>query len=153
TAPARRRRRAGAPAGAPVVPAENEPPVDEPAVEAVVEDEIIEDAPDTPDDAGAEDVTDENPVVDDLRALASARGAAPEEPGDEDPASRREQVLMDCDSLRSQAPTRQPRTSGADQDRCDDAGAEAADGAEDEDSPQEERSPRSRRSRSRSRRS
>src|SRR5699024_9962473 len=153
TAPARRRRRAGAPAGAPVVPAENEPPVDEPAVEAVVEDEIIEDAPDTPDDAGAEDVTDENPVVDDLRALASARGAAPEDPEDEDRASRREQVQMDFASLLFQAPTPQPRTTVADQDRSDDAGAEDSDGSEDEDSPQEERSPRSRRSRSRSRRS
>src|SRR5699024_10838764 len=153
TAPARRRRRAGAPAGSPVVPAENEPPVDEPAVEAVVEDEIIEDAPDTPDDAGAEDVTDENPVVDDLRALASARGAAPEDAEDEDRASRREQVQMDFASLLFQAPTPQPRTTVADQDRSDDAGAEDSDGSEAEDSPQEERSPRSRRSRSRSRRS
>ena len=149
TAPARRRRRAGAPAGAPVIPTGTEPPADEPAVEAVVEDEIIEDAPGTTD----EDTTDENPVVDDLRALASARGAAPEEPVDEDRASRREQVQMDFASLLFQAPTPQPRTTVADQDRSETTGVEDPDDTEDEDSPEEERSPRSRRSRSRSRRS
>ncbi|MFC5375183.1 Rne/Rng family ribonuclease [Brachybacterium sacelli] len=99
----RTRRRAGAPAGAPVVPAEPDP-----------QDAV------TPEEVEPEDVTEEvepaedagNPVVDDLRALASARGASDgEDEADEDRSRRREQVQMDFASLLFQAPTPQPRTT------------------------------------------
>jgi len=124
----RRRRRAGAPAGAPTF---QEP--------------IAAPEPDAEDDG-------ENPVVDDLRALASARGADAEvekAPADEeeDRARRREQVQMDFASLLFQAPTPQPRTTVAPQDDeegDDSETSEDADTAEDSGSG-------SRRSRSRSR--
>ncbi|ATG51773.1 ribonuclease E/G [Brachybacterium vulturis] len=149
----RPRRRAGAPAGAPVIPVEPEPAADEPAAEAPVEDEILEDAPVEEAPVAAPEV-DGNPVVDDLRALASTRGATAEEPSvDEDRASRREQVQMDFASLLFQAPTPQPRTTVGDQDSADATDAEDSGRTQDEDSPEEERSSPSRRSRSRSRRS
>ncbi|MBB5831200.1 Rne/Rng family ribonuclease [Brachybacterium aquaticum] len=149
----RKRRRAGAPAGAPaaVVPAAQEPAVEEPVVaeQPVVEEETPEQA------------LSANPVVDDLRALASARGAAspaaspadaPAETApteDEDRARRREQVQMDFASLLFQAPTPQPRTTVGPQDAVD-----AEDTDEDEETGEQEETPStSRRSRSRSRRS
>ncbi|MGO2557672.1 Rne/Rng family ribonuclease [Brachybacterium sp.] len=157
TSAKRPRRRAGAPAGAPVIPVAPEPAADEPAAEAPVEDEIIEDGPaeETPQEAPA---SEDSPVVDDLRALATSRGSAAEEPADDDRASRREQVQMDFASLLFQAPTPQPRTTVGGQDPAeDDAATDSAatetEAAQDEDSPEEERSSRSRRSRSRSRRS
>ncbi|WP_422114820.1 Rne/Rng family ribonuclease [Brachybacterium sp. UNK5269] len=117
----RPRRRAGAPAGAPTlasVPAE--PQAEPQQVEAA----------------------QENPVVDDLRALASARGA--EEPApDSDRARRREQVQMDFASLLFQAPTPQPRTTVGPQDEADEE--------QDEDATPEEEEQPSRRSRSRTR--
>ncbi|WP_394214227.1 Rne/Rng family ribonuclease [Brachybacterium vulturis] len=162
TTPAKRpRRRAGAPAGAPVIPVETEPAVTEPAAEAPVEDEILEDAPAQEAPVEVPQV-DGNPVVEDLRALASTRGAAAEEPTvDDDRASRREQVQMDFASLLFQAPTPQPRTTVGDQGSAEvteTTDAETTDAEDsgrtrDEASPEEERSSRSRRSRSRSRRS
>ncbi|HJC68069.1 MAG TPA: Rne/Rng family ribonuclease [Candidatus Brachybacterium intestinipullorum] len=133
-APTRRRRRAGAPAGAPTFQA---PVVEEPAAE--------------------ETEPEANPVVDDLRALASARGAdegtASDE--DEDRARRREQVQLDFASLLFQAPTPQPRTTVApqDQDRSDEESDADSDTASEADPSEDEAAAPSRRSRSRSRRS
>ena len=131
-APTRRRRRAGAPAGAPTFQA---PVVEEPAAE--------------------ETEPEANPVVDDLRALASARGAdegtASDE--DEDRARRREQVQLDFASLLFQAPTPQPRTTVApqDQDRSDEESDADSDTASEADPSEDEAAAPSRRSRSRSR--
>ena len=143
-APTRRRRRAGAPAGAPTFqePAAAPAPAEEPAEEN--------------EDPAEEESGSENPVVDDLRALASARGAeaeveveVEESPADEDEdrARRREQVQLDFASLLFQAPTPQPRTTVASQDQeAEDQGEDedAADGADEEQAP-------ARRSRSRGR--
>jgi len=141
-APTRRRRRAGAPAGAPTFqePAAAPAPAEEPAEEN--------------EDPAEEESGSENPVVDDLRALASARGAeaeveVEEPPADEDGdrARRREQVQLDFASLLFQAPTPQPRTTVASQDQeAEDQGEDedAADGADEEQAP-------ARRSRSRGR--
>uniref|UniRef100_UPI00026C6E05 Rne/Rng family ribonuclease n=1 Tax=Brachybacterium paraconglomeratum TaxID=173362 RepID=UPI00026C6E05 len=141
-APTRRRRRAGAPAGAPTFQAPTAQPTPEPEV-----DEEQEQAQ----EAGA------NPVLDDLKALASATGTATEtntadEPEvDEDRARRREQVQMDFASLLFQAPTPQPRTTVAPQDEDDEDSRdeEEAEETRDEDAQPSRRS----RSRSRSRRS
>ncbi|MGO1568556.1 MAG: Rne/Rng family ribonuclease [Brachybacterium sp.] len=164
TSAKRPRRRAGAPAGAPVIPVAPEPAADEPAAEAPVEDEIIEDTP--VQDVPAQELptrppeSEDNPVVDDLRTLASTRGSAASaaEESADDRASRREQVQMDFASLLFQAPIPQPRTTVGGQDSAEVAGttdsaAGESERTEDEDSPEEERSSRSRRSRSRSRRS
>ena len=143
-APTRRRRRAGAPAGAPTFqePAAAPAPAEEPAEEN--------------EEPAEEESGSENPVVDDLRALASARGAeaeveveVEESPADEDEdrARRREQVQLDFASLLFQAPTPQPRTTVASQDQeAEDQGEDedAADGADEEQAP-------ARRSRSRGR--
>ncbi|MFE7605073.1 Rne/Rng family ribonuclease [Brachybacterium paraconglomeratum] len=128
----RRRRRAGAPAGAPTFQAPTAQPTEEPEPAA-------------------------NPVLDDLKALASTTGTAPEtdtaaEPEvDEDRARRREQVQMDFASLLFQAPTPQPRTTVAPQDEDDEDSRdeEEAEATRDEDAEPSRRS----RSRSRSRRS
>ncbi|WP_114855666.1 Rne/Rng family ribonuclease [Brachybacterium sp. YJGR34] len=115
------------------------------------------------------DETGENPVVGDLRALATARGEASEpaedaSAEDTDRARRREQVQMDFASLLFQAPTPQPRTTVGAQDAPvgsaelsfaaveEEPAEEDGDGAEDA-GRDEEQSTRSRRSRSRSRRS
>ena len=197
TTPTRRRRRAGAPAGAPTAPAaevgtarsetpERAAPVDEPAAEpapettepesaetASTETETVAETSEAETETESADGED-NPVVDDLRALASARGAAPEDPAEDDRARRREQVQMDFASLLFQAPTPQPRTTVGPHDApvgsadlafapaAEDDDSEQADDAEDTGSAErsarsegtdEEHSPRSRRSRSRSRRS
>ncbi|MCT1909001.1 Rne/Rng family ribonuclease, partial [Brachybacterium paraconglomeratum] len=137
-APTRRRRRAGAPAGAPTFQAPTAQPTPEPEV-----DEEQEQAQ----EAGV------NPVLDDLKALASATGAvtetsaADEREVDEDRARRREQVQMDFASLLFQAPTPQPRTTVAPQDEDDE---DSRDEEETEESRDEDAQP-SRRSRSRSR--
>ncbi|WP_263312333.1 Rne/Rng family ribonuclease, partial [Brachybacterium atlanticum] len=141
-APTRRRRRAGAPAGAPNFQAPMAQPTEEPEPEA---------------DEEQEQGTAANPVLDDLKALASATGTAPEtttagEPEvDEDRARRREQVQMDFASLLFQAPTPQPRTTVAPQDGDDEDSRdeEEAEETRDEDAQPSRRS----RSRSRSRRS
>ncbi|MEU2416608.1 Rne/Rng family ribonuclease [Brachybacterium paraconglomeratum] len=141
-APTRRRRRAGAPAGAPTFQAPTAQPTEEPEPEA---------------DEQQEPGTAANPVLDDLKALASATGTAPEtttaaEPEvDEDRARRREQVQMDFASLLFQAPTPQPRTTVApqDEDHEDSRDEEEAEETRDEDAQPSRRS----RSRSRSRRS
>ncbi|MFI8777310.1 Rne/Rng family ribonuclease [Brachybacterium paraconglomeratum] len=141
-APTRRRRRAGAPAGAPTFQA----PTAQPTEEAEA-DEQQEQAQGTA----------ANPVLDDLKALASATGTASEtssaaEPEvDEDRARRREQVQMDFASLLFQAPTPQPRTTVAPQDEDDEDSRdeEEAEETRDEDAQPSRRS----RSRSRSRRS
>ena len=143
-APTRRRRRAGAPAGAPTFQAPTAQPTQEPATE-----------PET--DEQQEQGTAANPVLDDLKALASATGTASEtsaaaEPEvDEDRARRREQVQMDFASLLFQAPTPQPRTTVAPQDEDDEDSRdeEEAEETRDEDAQPSRRS----RSRSRSRRS
>ncbi|MGP5054611.1 Rne/Rng family ribonuclease [Brachybacterium paraconglomeratum] len=139
-APTRRRRRAGAPAGAPTFQAPTAQPAPEPEA-----------------DEEQEQGTAANPVLDDLKALASATGTAPEtttagEPEvDEDRARRREQVQMDFASLLFQAPTPQPRTTVAPQDGDDEDSRdeEEAEETRDEDAQPSRRS----RSRSRSRRS
>ncbi|GLI31153.1 MULTISPECIES: Rne/Rng family ribonuclease [Brachybacterium] len=141
-APTRRRRRAGAPAGAPTFQAPTAQPTEEPEA-----DEQQEQAQGTA----------ANPVLDDLKALASATGTASEtssaaEPEvDEDRARRREQVQMDFASLLFQAPTPQPRTTVAPQDEDDEDSRdeEEAEETRDEDARPSRRS----RSRSRSRRS
>ena len=141
-APTRRRRRAGAPAGAPTFQAPTVQPTPEPEA-----DEQQEQAQGTA----------ANPVLDDLKALASATGTASEtssaaEPEvDEDRARRREQVQMDFASLLFQAPTPQPRTTVAPQDEDDEGSRdeEEAEETRDEDAQPSRRS----RSRSRSRRS
>ena len=141
-APTRRRRRAGAPAGAPTFQAPTAQPTEEPEA-----DEQQEQAQGTA----------ANPVLDDLKALASATGTASEtssaaEPEvDEDRARRREQVQMDFASLLFQAPTPQPRTTVAPQDEDDEDSRdeEEAEETRDEDAQPSRRS----RSRSRSRRS
>ncbi|AXK45314.1 Rne/Rng family ribonuclease [Brachybacterium saurashtrense] len=156
----RPRRRAGAPAGAPVVPA---PVAEEPAHEDAPQETAPQEAAPQ---AEASAVEDDNPVVGDLRALASARGAetAPEPAAeDDDRARRREQVQMDFASLLFQAPTPQPRTTVAPQDGAqgtaeisfEDVGrAEDGEGQDEtETDGEDEQSSRSRRSRSRSRRS
>ena len=145
-APARRRRRAGAPAGAPTFQAPFAAPE---AEEPVAEEPSVEEAP------VEETEPEANPVVDDLRALASARGADEETPRDEDEdrARRREQVQLDFASLLFQAPTPQPRTTVAPQDQVrsdEDADDDADADSEDEGSESEDAAP-SRRSRSRSR--
>ena len=166
SAPTKRpRRRAGAPAGAPVIPAaepdsaiaepesttaepENaapEAPEAQPDTEAQpertepkrtrrtrtqrraaapeptepTEPEATEPAADTDElstDAESTEESEDHPVVDDLRALATSRGAADEsgtakDPEVDDRARRREQVQMDFASLLFQAPTPQPRTT------------------------------------------
>ncbi|MEJ6542116.1 Rne/Rng family ribonuclease [Brachybacterium paraconglomeratum] len=139
-APTRRRRRAGAPAGAPTFQAPTAQPTEEPE-------------PDEQQEQGAA----ANPVLDDLKALASTTGTATEtdtaaEPEvDEDRARRREQVQMDFASLLFQAPTPQPRTTVAPQDGDDEDSRdeEEAEETRDEDAQPSRRS----RSRSRSRRS
>ncbi|ASK64744.1 ribonuclease E/G [Brachybacterium avium] len=151
----RPRRRAGAPAGAPAIAAEPAPAADEveEPVAQVTDDAVEEPAQDAPVDLPE---PEGNPVVDDLRALATARGAAAEEPtADDDRAGRREQVQMDFASLLFQAPTPQPRTTVAPQEHAEDADADAEEShpAVGEESSEEERTSRSRRSRSRSRRS
>ncbi|WP_299303809.1 Rne/Rng family ribonuclease [uncultured Brachybacterium sp.] len=150
----RPRRRAGAPAGAPVIPAAE--PVAEPAPEPqAVEDQAVEETPAAVEPAM---VTDDNSVLGDLRALASARGAGADDSAataDGDRARRREQVQMDFASLLFQAPTAQPRTTVGSQDApVGSADLSFAAGSEDEgeeqDSETEEEQPsRSRRSRSR----
>ena len=147
-APTRRRRRAGAPAGAPTFQAPMAQPTEEP-----------EPAPEPEADEQQEQAqgTAANPVLDDLKALASATGTASEtssaaEPEvDEDRARRREQVQMDFASLLFQAPTPQPRTTVAPQDEDDEDSRdeEEAEETRDEDAQPSRRS----RSRSRSRRS
>ena len=147
-APTRRRRRAGAPAGAPTFQAPMAQPTEEP-----------EPAPESEADEQQEQAqgTAANPVLDDLKALASATGTASEtssaaEPEvDEDRARRREQVQMDFASLLFQAPTPQPRTTVAPQDEDDEDSRdeEEAEETRDEDAQPSRRS----RSRSRSRRS
>src|SRR5690625_7940989 len=80
---------------------------------------------------------EDNLVVDDLRALASARGAAPEDPAEDDRARRREQVQMDFASLLFQAPTPQPRTTVGPHDApVGSADLAFAPAAEDDDSEQ-----------------
>ncbi|MGP9613809.1 Rne/Rng family ribonuclease [Brachybacterium sp. AOP42-C2-15] len=172
----RPRRRAGAPAGAPVIPAADaveepqaaptqtapsqtvEPQVEEEASEAVVPEAVAPEAtaPEAP--AAA---TDDSPVLGDLRALASARGAGEDDSAaaaDDDRARRREQVQMDFASLLFQAPTAQPRTTvGAHDAPVGSAGLSFAAGSDDDDEvssetdseTDEEQPSRSRRSRSR----
>ena len=166
SAPTKRpRRRAGAPAGAPVIPAaepdsaiaepesttaepENaapEAPEAQPDTEAQpertepkrtrrtrtqrraaapeptepTEPEATEPAAETDElstDAESTEESEDHPVVDDLRALATSRGAADDsgtakDPEVDDRARRREQVQMDFASLLFQAPTPQPRTT------------------------------------------
>ena len=182
--PARRRRRAGAPAGAPAVTPEPAAAPEDAAPRTVVapqSEEPLEPAPAAPTrrrrragaPAGAPTFqaptaqpteqqeqaqgTAANPVLDDLKALASATGTASEtssaaEPEvDEDRARRREQVQMDFASLLFQAPTPQPRTTVAPQDEDDEDSRdeEEAEETRDEDAQPSRRS----RSRSRSRRS
>ena len=182
--PARRRRRAGAPAGAPAVTPEPAAAPEDAAPRTVVapqSEEPLEPAPAAPTrrrrragaPAGAPTFqapttqpteqqeqaqgTAANPVLDDLKALASATGTASEtssaaEPEvDEDRARRREQVQMDFASLLFQAPTPQPRTTVApqDEDEADSRDEEEAEETRDEDAQPSRRS----RSRSRSRRS
>ena len=152
-APTRRRRRAGAPAGAPTFQAPTAQPTEEP-----------EPAPESEADEQQEQAqgTAANPVLDDLKALASATGTASEtssaaEPEvDEDRARRREQVQMDFASLLFQAPTPQPRTTVAPQDEDDEDSRdeEEAEDSRDEEEAEEARdedAQPSRRSRSRSR--
>jgi len=117
-------------------PAAEEPTVEQPAVEEPVEDEPAQ--------------SESSPVVDDLRALASARGASEDDAdaSGDDRARRREQVQMDFASLLFQAPTPQPRTTVPSQDAVGES-----ESSEDEDTQEEEQAPRSRRGRSRSRRS
>ena len=143
-APTRRRRRAGAPAGAPTFQAPTAQPTEEP--EPAPE-------PEADEQQEQEQGTAANPVLDDLKALASATGTASEtssaaEPEvDEDRARRREQVQMDFASLLFQAPTPQPRTTVAPQDEDDE---DSRDEEETEEARDEDAQP-SRRSRSRSR--
>lgn len=143
----RPRRRAGAPAGAPVIP----------AAEPVVEPQLEEETPEVV-EPEMETATDDNPVLGDLRALASARGAGENESTDttdDDRARRREQVQMDFASLLFQAPTAQPRTTVGPQDTpVGSAAVSFAPGSDDEGDEQdsetdEEQPSRSRRSRSR----
>ena len=150
----RPRRLAGAPAGAPVVPAAQ--PVEEQPEETPVEEtgpeEQPEDAPaaaEQPDEAPAEAAADEpadepadtgidaNPVVDDLRALASARGAAAPAQEDEERSRGREQVQMDFASLLFQAPTPEPRTTVGPQSDAGSADLAFAAAHEDEDAQHE----------------
>jgi ribonuclease E len=157
-APTRRRRRAGAPAGAPTFqapvatpePVAEKPAAEKPAAEEPVVEEPAEEVAEEAADSG-------NPVVDDLRALASARGAeveVEEAPADEDEdrARRREQVQLDFASLLFQAPTPQPRTTVAPQDQDDEPDQDDEDGDDsDAEGTEQEDSAPSRRSRSRSR--
>ncbi|HEX7351845.1 Rne/Rng family ribonuclease [Brachybacterium sp.] len=145
----RPRRRAGAPAGAPVIPAPVQTPEPEPAVEQPASEEPATEQP--VEDESSQ--TESSPVVDDLRALASARGASEDDvdAAGDDRARRREQVQMDFASLLFQAPTPQPRTTVPSQDAGGET-TEESESSEGEDA-QEEQAPRSRRSRSRSRRS
>ena len=187
-APKRPRRRAGAPAGAPVIPTATAPapePTPEPAQPEQPEQPAVEEAAVEPDEQTAaenpadvnaveENPADANPVVDDLRALASARGTAETEPArkaattgykddaDEDRARRREQVQMDFASLLFQAPTPQPRTTvgahdapvgsadlsfaAADVDDEDDSTQDAQEEQDEQQSPSRSRRSRSRRS-------
>ncbi|MGO1167853.1 MAG: Rne/Rng family ribonuclease [Janibacter sp.] len=151
-APAKRpRRRAGAPAGAPTFTPAAEP-VEEAAAQLPVEEPPSEEP-----EPVQEPESDGNPVVDDLRALASARGAS-DDGVDDDRARRREQVQMDFASLLFQAPTPQPRTTVGAQDApvgtADLSFANVAeDEHEDEESAQDEQETPSRSRRSRSRRS
>ncbi|MGP9539305.1 Rne/Rng family ribonuclease [Brachybacterium sp. AOP43-C2-M15] len=92
TSTRRRRRRAGAPAGAPVIPApesgaEETTAEEAPAEEVGTEQPSADDADtaaeptaeeDTTDEDTAEEGAEDNPVVGDLRALASSRGASGE---------------------------------------------------------------------------
>ncbi len=141
-APTRRRRRAGAPAGAPTFQAPTAQPTEEP-----------EPAPEPEADEQQEQGTAANPVLDDLKTLASTTetNTAAEPEVDEDRARRREQVQMDFASLLFQAPTPQPRTTVAPQDEDDEGSRdeEEAEETRDEDAQPSRRS----RSRSRSRRS
>ncbi|GAA4526419.1 hypothetical protein GCM10023160_20990 [Brachybacterium paraconglomeratum] len=123
----RQRRRAGAPAGAPVIPAA-EPVVEPQAQKSQTEKPQAVEKPQAKKSQAVEEpretvepeaATDGNPVLGDLRALASARGAGDEESAataDDDRARRREQVQMDFASLLFQAPTAQPRTTVGSQD-------------------------------------
>ena len=158
----RPRRRAGAPAGAPALapaaPVE-EPSGDEPQVQEETAAQITPAAEETiAEESSLDEQEDGNPVVDDLRALASARGSSGEESDgvDDDRARRREQVQMDFASLLFQAPTPQPRTTvgsqGAPVGSADLSFAAAAEdeGEDDEPAQDEQEAPtRSRRSRSR----
>ncbi|WP_193103987.1 Rne/Rng family ribonuclease [Brachybacterium sp. FME24] len=159
----RPRRRAGAAAGAPVVPAQ---PVAESVAEPEREPEVEAEELPTPEPATDEVDAGDNPVVGDLRALATSRGAADDAHDDaqDDRARRREQVQMDFASLLFQAPTPQPRTTVGPQDApVGDAGSafesddedsnEQSERSEQAEQTETEQSGRSRSRRSRSRRS